>query len=113
MVLPQYQSVYVGEIATFICSSENMVNWRFNDGILPHNAVKISKYQDYRLTIVGAQLNNTGKYTCIGEGLHQMYFEDHGELYVKCKLKLSRQKNLLSLFGNIIQFLVSKKTLDI
>ena len=85
-VLPPSQDVKVGGTAIFTCMADRLLIWKFNNGALQPNTLTGSIKTHYWIKIINAQWHNIGSYTCLGEDLHNKYFEDYGELKVKGKL---------------------------
>lgn len=67
----------------FKCQSEEVVEWKFDDGDLPSNAFpEIENTGLYVLEILNVQHENSGNYSCLGTLQHE-YFESTGQLKVK------------------------------
>ena len=87
-IRPSSQRVKEGGDATFACKAGEEVQWEFNGGAIPLNAIDSgmnSLTSEFVLTIHKVQLSNTGTYTCFGEEGDHIVFEAKGELIVTSK----------------------------
>ena len=72
-----------GETTEFTCFSENNVEWYFQNGVLPPNAVPIVSTPYHQLKITNVDLSNEGFYQCII--MENDVLEDEGSLTVSSK----------------------------
>lgn len=65
-VIPREQVANIGDVVHFNCVSITHATWKFEEGLLPLNAEPQQSSGTNILTISNVNLNNTGRYTCIG-----------------------------------------------
>ena len=68
-VIPERQSVFLGETAQFDCAFHGKVEWKFRGSDLPINANTAVDVGVNVLRIYSAIRNNAGVYTCISENV--------------------------------------------
>ncbi len=84
-IYPKIQHIKIGHNAEFFCESNNPVQWKFNGGNLPSNAVASKSTfgsKTYSLRIYNATPNNTGTYNCHGEYQYYSIFIANSSLHV-------------------------------
>ena len=66
-IFPEIQTAHLGESAIFTCLSADDVDWFFERGTLPTNAITYKRgYRYHLLRIDNVKLSNAGSYFCYG-----------------------------------------------
>ena len=86
-ILPQYINAKIGDQIEFICNSDMPVEWFYNGGPLPKNAINgsLSRKSTHWLRIPYVKKTDSGNYICHGQN-NKVSFWDQGELVVSGKL---------------------------
>ena len=82
------QSVVLGQTVSFYCTSQGDVFWTFEGKTLPSNAFPVNIYGSANswLTILNAQLHNSGTYACFGRNNDGSSFRAEGVMIVSSEL---------------------------
>ena len=91
-IAPPYQQAYFGQPVIITCISDTMVQWSFNNGLLPLNAKLQTDTPLHYLSITSVEWSNIGTYQCEGTDEAMNY-----SFYAEAMLEVSESCQRLKL----------------